>query len=82
VSQVEFHSGEKLWLVGCEVTFLAYRQFEHPRPTAPRVGAAVVRRLGEAETREVPLWLLARDQAESVSRASTIPLQLRDWDID
>jgi hypothetical protein len=82
VGHVAFQSGEKLWLVGREVTFLAYRQFEYPQPTAPRVGAAVVRGLGEAETREVPLWLLARDRAESVSRANAIPIQLREWDID
>jgi hypothetical protein len=37
---------------------------------------------GERELREVPLWLLARDQAESVTRANAIPIQLEAWDID
>ena len=82
VGHVAYQRGEKLWLVGREVTFLSYRQFEHPQPVAPRVGAAVVRGVGEAETREVPLWLLARDRDESVSRANAIPLPLREWDID
>jgi hypothetical protein len=82
VANAAFHSGERLWLVGREVTFLAYRRFEHARATAPRIGAAVVQGPGEEETREVPLWLLARDQAESVSRANAIPIQLKGWDID
>lgn len=77
-----FRNGERVWLVGREVTFLAYRRFEYSRAEVPRIGAAVVKSAGEAEPREVPLWLLARDQAESVSRANAIPIQLQSWDID
>jgi hypothetical protein len=82
MANAAFRSGETLWLVGREVTFLAYRRFEYSRADLPRIGAAVVQRPDEAETREVPLWLLARDQAESVTRANAIPIQLKGWDID
>ena len=78
MSSVEFHQGEKLWLVGCEVTFVDYRV---ARPEW-RIGAAVVQRPGEHEVCKVPLWLLARDQAESVTRANAIPIQLKTFDID
>ena len=78
MSSVEFRRGEKLWLVGHEVTFVDYR---FPR-LEQRLGAAVVQRPGEGELCEVPLWLLARDEAESVARANAIPIQLETWDID
>ena len=78
----EFRSGERLWLCGREVTFVEYHGFEYQRRVAPRIGAAVVRRDGEAETRRVPLWILARERAESVARANAVPTQLTDlgWD--
>jgi len=78
----EFRSGETVWVAGREVTFVDYRRFEYVRARVPRMGAAVVRRPGEDGTRDVPLWLLARDQAESVARANAIPFQLAAWDID
>ena len=82
MTDVEFRSGELVWLVGRPVTFVAYHKFHQPQSTAPRVGAAVVQAPGETSAREVPLWLLARDQEESVSRANAIPIQLKGWDID
>jgi hypothetical protein len=78
----EFQRGERLWLCGREVTFVDYRRFEYQDARAPRIGAAVVQRDGEIETRDTPLWLLARDCAESVSRANAIPIQLMSWDRD
>ena len=77
-----FSSGEKVWVAGREVTFVDYRRFEYLQATEPRTGAAVVQRPGEDRTRDVPLWLLARDHAESVARANAIPLRLTAWDID
>lgn len=77
----EFHQGEKLWLVGREVTFVDYRLSRSRQRIGPLV-AVVVQRSGEDEPSEVPLWLLARDEAESVSRANAIPIQLQAWDID
>ena len=71
-----------MWLVGREVTFVDYTAFTPRSLTAPRIGSAVVKRAGETETHEVPLWLLARDEAESLTRANAIPLQLKSWDID
>jgi hypothetical protein len=82
MEKTEFRRGERLWLCGREVTFVEYRRFEYQRSRAPRIGAAVVQRDGEAETRDAPLWLLARDCAESVSRANAIPIQLMRWDLD
>ena len=78
----EFSSGEKVWVAGREVTFVDYRRFEYVRASVPRMGAAMVRRPDEDVTRDVPLWLVARDQAESVARANAIPFQLTAWDID
>ena len=78
MSSVEFRQGEKLWLVGREVTFVDY-QAASPEW---RIGAAVVQRPGEPELCAVPLWLLARDQAESVTRANAIPMQLESFDLD
>ena len=78
----EFHQGEKLWLVGREVTFVDYRLSRSGRRLGPLIGAVVVQGPGERELREVPLWLLARDQAESVSRANAIPIQLEAWVFD
>ena len=77
-----FRSGEKVWLAGHEVTFVDYRHFECARATVPRIGAAIVKRSGEPGTRDVPLWLLARDEAESIARANAIPIQLTAWDPD
>ena len=77
----EFLRGERLWLWGREVTFIAYDSIEDP--INPDVSEAVVRRDGEMETRNVPVWILARDPAESFSRASRIPERLTgswDWD--
>jgi hypothetical protein len=77
-----FLRGEKLWLWGREVTFLRYQSLEYPG-TGPGIAEAVVQRAGEIGTRNVPVWILARDQAESFSRASAIPEQLEgcwDWD--
>jgi hypothetical protein len=71
-----FRKGERLWLCGREVTFVDY--FGHG--SEPRIGSAVVRRAGE--TRNVPLWILARDQAESIARANAIPSQLTGWAAD
>jgi hypothetical protein len=73
-----FRQGERLWLCGREVTFLDYRR----RGSAPRIGSAVVRRDGEVDTKDVPLWMLARDEAESVARANAIPIQLTSWESD
>ena len=78
----EFRNGERLWLCGHEVTFVEYRLFEYQRTAAPRIGAAVIRRDGEDETRDVPLWILARDRAESVARANAVPTQLVSWATD
>jgi hypothetical protein len=55
-------------LSGREVTFVEYRRY-----ATTRIGAAVVRRADELETRVVPLWKLARDRAESLARASAVP---------
>lgn len=75
-----FSTGERLWLCGREVTFVRYHDAGHPRPAGPRIGAAVIVRDGELETRDVPLWILARDRAESVSRANSLPTRLGGWD--
>ncbi len=40
------------------------------------MGDAVVQQPGEDGTRDVPHWLLARDQAESVTRANAMLFQL------
>jgi hypothetical protein len=77
----EFRRGEQLWLNGREVTFMEYHRFEYHRSVAaPRIGAAVVRRHDEIETRVVPLWKLTRDRAESLARANAIPAQLTGWE--
>jgi hypothetical protein len=81
VENREFRKGERVWLGGREVTFVAYSRFEYQR-TASRIGAAVVHRDGEDGTREVPLWMLARDRAESVARANAIPITLTNWESD
>src|SRR5262249_32892409 len=73
-----FRSGEQLWLCGREVTFVAYSS----HGASGRIGSAVVCRDGGRETRDVPLWILARDQAESVARANAIPAQLASWASD
>ena len=62
--------------------FVDYRLSRSGRRIGPLIGAVVVQGPGERELREVPLWLLARNQAESVSRANAIPIQLEAWDID
>jgi hypothetical protein len=62
------------------VTFLDYESVRSQRDLAPRIGGAVVQRPGDAEPCKVPLWLLARDRAESVSRVNAIPLRLNAWD--
>jgi hypothetical protein len=79
----EFHPGERLWLCGREVTFVDFYPFEYQRTPGTGIGAAVVQRDGESRTRDVPLWILARDRDESVSRANAVPSQLidyLDWD--
>ena len=73
-----FRTGERLWLCGREVTFVAYSSYS----ASGRIGTAVVHRDGGGETRDVPLWILARDQAESVARANAIPAQLASWAAD
>jgi hypothetical protein len=78
----EFSQGEKLWLVGREVTFVDYSLAKSERRIGPLIGRVVVQRPGERELCGVPLWLLARDEAESVLRANAIPIQLETWDID
>jgi hypothetical protein len=77
-----FTNGEKVWVAGCEVTFVDYRHFEYAHAARSGIGAAVVKRPDEAGTREVPLWLLARDEAESVARANAVPIQLDAWNAD
>jgi hypothetical protein len=73
-----FRTGERLWLCGRQVTFVDYRS----QSSEARIGSAVVRRDGESGTRDVPLWILARDRAESVARANAIPTQLMSWASD
>ena len=73
-----FKQGEQLRLWGREVTFLDY----HRRGSEPRIGSALIRRDGEVDTRDVPLWMLARDPAESVARANAVPIQLSGWESD
>ena len=77
-----FSNGEQVWLAGRRVTFVDYRHFEYADAAAAGIGAAVVQRPGEPGTRAVPLWLIARDEAESVARARAIPIPLNAWDID
>jgi hypothetical protein len=50
--------------VGREVTFLRYQSLESPG-TGPGIAEAVVQRAGGIGTRNVPVWILARDPAES-----------------
>jgi len=77
----EFRRGEKLWLGGREVTFVEYHPFGYRQSDGPpSIGAAVVRRQNETETRVVALWRLARDRAESVARANAIPTQITGWE--
>ena len=79
----EFHPGERLWLCGREVTFVAFSPFEYQRSARAALGAAVIRHDGERHTRDVPLSILARDRDESVVRASAIPAELtRYFDAD
>jgi hypothetical protein len=73
-----FRQRERLWLCGREVTVVDYRR----HGSAPRIGSALVRRDGEVDTKDVPLWMLARDEAESVARANAIPIQLTGWESD
>ena len=79
----ECRRGEKLWLWGREVTFLQYDPPDYRSSAGPGIASAVVQREGEIGTRNVPVWILARDPAESFLRASAIPDQLvRAWDWD
>jgi hypothetical protein len=82
VESGSYRKGERLWLCGREVVFVDYRQAGYDRRIAPRIGVAVVQREDEPGTLDVPLWILARDRDESVSRANAVPAHLIGCDFD
>ena len=67
-----FNHGQQAWLRGEKVTFIEC-------PVGSRLGAAVVRKQGEATTRVVPLWKLAHGRAESLERSTVAYTDVLQW---